>query len=228
MDIVAAIDQWGKQTPDHVAHRSGDACLTYGRLRHDSDQLAAQLLHSLAPDSAPIVVLGHKEPEMLIAFLGVLKAGRAYIPVDTSWPEARVAQVVAASACAVVLTPEDVRQRLTSAWMGLKLMRWNTLRVLSQMDGAELPREAMIGKLLWSNWHRDLGNLAMDVLGPAADLAEQGQDGYELTALQRLFLFTRSDTIYAGSNEIQRNIIGERALGLPPEPKVAPPTNEKA
>jgi alkylation response protein AidB-like acyl-CoA dehydrogenase len=58
----------------------------------------------------------------------------------------------------------------------------------------------------------------MDVLGPSADLAEQ-EPGYELTALQRLFLFTRSDTIYAGSNQIQRNLIGERALGLPREPK---------
>ena len=59
-----------------------------------------------------------------------------------------------------------------------------------------------------------------------ATLAEPGTsgvgEGYQLTALQRLFLFTRSDTIYAGSNQIQRNIIGERALGLPPEPKPAP------
>ena len=79
----------------------------------------------------------------------------------------------------------------------------------------------MVTKLYWANWHRALGELAMDVLGPEAMLAEP-EPGYELTALQRLFLFTRSDTIYGGSNQIQRNIIGERALGLPPEPKVAP------
>jgi acyl-CoA dehydrogenase len=122
-----------------------------------------------------------------------------------------------------------IRQRLAAAHAGLEVMRWNTLRVLSKADGAELPREAMITKLYWSNWHRDLGELAMDVLGPQALLAEQDVPpaeqhggGYELTALQRLFLFTRSDTIYAGSNEIQRNIIGERALGLPAEPKPAP------
>ena len=117
-----------------------------------------------------------------------------------------------------------LRQRLAAARSGLEIMRWNTMRVLSHA-AAELPREAMITKLHWSNWHRDLGNLAMDVLGPEALLGEQDVkpgEGYELTALQRLFLFTRSDTIYAGSNEIQRNIIGERALGLPAEPKTTP------
>ena len=98
----------------------------------------------------------------------------------------------------------------------------NTLRVLSGPDdAARVPPAAMITKLYWATWHRDLGELAMDVLGAEALLGDQTiapGDGYELTALQRLFLFTRSDTIYAGSNEIQRNIIGERALGLPKEP----------
>ncbi|HEX2575464.1 MAG TPA: acyl-CoA dehydrogenase family protein [Aquihabitans sp.] len=116
-----------------------------------------------------------------------------------------------------------VRQRLADAHSGLEIMRWNTLRVLSGPDGAPPPPAAMITKLHWASWHRRLGELAVDVLGPEATLADQvvaPGDGYELTALQRLFLFTRSDTIYAGSNQIQRNIIGERALGLPPEPKV--------
>jgi alkylation response protein AidB-like acyl-CoA dehydrogenase len=53
----------------------------------------------------------------------------------------------------------------------------------------------------------------MDVLGPEATL-RTGDDG-DYSRLQRVFLFSRSDTIYAGTNEIQRNIIGERALGLP-------------
>ena len=115
-----------------------------------------------------------------------------------------------------------VRQRLADAHAGLEIMRWNTLRVLSGPDGAAPPPATMITKLYWANWHRSLGELAMDVLGAEATLADQDVapgDGYELTAQQRLFLFTRSDTIYAGSNQIQRNIIGERALGLPPEPK---------
>jgi alkylation response protein AidB-like acyl-CoA dehydrogenase len=117
-----------------------------------------------------------------------------------------------------------IRQRLAAAHSGLEIMRWNTLRVLSGPDdSARVPPAAMITKLYWATWHRDLGELAMDVLGAEAllgDLSVAPGDGYELTALQRLFLFTRSDTIYAGSNEIQRNIIGERALGLPKEPSL--------
>jgi alkylation response protein AidB-like acyl-CoA dehydrogenase len=115
------------------------------------------------------------------------------------------------------LTDPVIRDRLAAAWTGLRLMRWNALRTLSRPEGAP-PREAMVTKLQWATWHRSLGELAMDVLGPAADLCDP--DG--LTPFQRLFLFTRADTIYAGSNQIQRTIIGERALGLPPEPKPQP------
>lgn len=107
-----------------------------------------------------------------------------------------------------------LRQRIAKAHMGLQIMRWTALRVLTDsLEGGELPRAAMINKLYWANWHRDLGELAMDVLGIDADVAEPGE--YELTALQRMYLFSRSDTIYAGSNQIQRNIVSERALGMP-------------
>jgi alkylation response protein AidB-like acyl-CoA dehydrogenase len=116
-----------------------------------------------------------------------------------------------------------MRQRLADAWIGLRIMRFNALRTLAGAEGAELGREAMITKLYWATWHRNLGELAMDVLGPVSEIAEAAP--YELTGLQRLFLFTRADTIYAGTNQIQRNIIGERALGLPREPR--PATKEK-
>ncbi len=108
-----------------------------------------------------------------------------------------------------------IRQRIADAAIGLRIMRLNALRVLSGA-GSSLSREAMIAKLYWATWHRNLGKLAMDVLGPECAVADPSG---ELTALQRMFLFTRSDTIYAGSNQIQRNIIGERALGLPREPR---------
>ena len=94
---------------------------------------------------------------------------------------------------------------------------YNTLRSLSGYDGPVAPPEASISKLYWASWHRRLGELAIDVLGPAGLVFERFP--YELDEFQRTFLFSRSETIYGGSNEIQKNIIGERVLGLPPEPK---------
>jgi len=111
-----------------------------------------------------------------------------------------------------------IRQRLADAWIGLRIQRYNALRTLSH-EGMDGGREAMITKIFWATWHRDLGKLAMDVIGPEAEIAAAAP--YDLSRLQRMYLFTRSDTIYAGSNQIQRNIISERALGLPKEPRPA-------
>ncbi len=106
-----------------------------------------------------------------------------------------------------------LRQRIAEAWIELKIMRVNALRVLSGVESTELSREAMITKLYWASWHRRLGELAVDVLGAAGEVIDG--DPYQLGELQRLYLWTRADTIYAGTNQIQRNIIAERALGLP-------------
>ena len=73
--------------------------------------------------------------------------------------------------------------------------------------------------MFWSSWHQRFGEIALDLMGPDAMIT--GPD-YDLDAEHRTFLFSRSETIYGGSNEIQRNIIGERVLGLPPEPKTIP------
>ncbi|WP_339502046.1 acyl-CoA dehydrogenase family protein [Pseudomonas silesiensis] len=110
-----------------------------------------------------------------------------------------------------------LRQRIAQAWAGLKVLRYNSLRMLSGPQDGNLGREAMIYKLAWSTWHSDLGKLAMDVLGDAGEILDAAP--YQLSRLQSLFLFTRSDTIYGGSNEIQRNVIAERALGMPREPR---------
>jgi alkylation response protein AidB-like acyl-CoA dehydrogenase len=112
-----------------------------------------------------------------------------------------------------------IRQRIAEAWMGLRIQRYNALRMLSVAEGADPGRAGMVTKLFWATWHRNLGKLAMDVLGPEAELAEGAP--YLLNRLQRMYLFSRSDTIYAGSNQIQRNIISERALGMPREPRPA-------
>ena len=104
-----------------------------------------------------------------------------------------------------------IRERLTRAWAGLQTMR---SYAMATMD-VEQPGMDNVSKLLWANWHRDLGELAMDIKGKEGLLTYGG----EFDEWQRLFLFSRSDTIYGGSNEIQRNIIAERVLGLPREVK---------
>jgi alkylation response protein AidB-like acyl-CoA dehydrogenase len=111
-----------------------------------------------------------------------------------------------------------IRQRIADAHVGLRIMRFNSMRMLSGGAGdGGLQKEAMIYKLYWATWHRNLGKLAMDVLGAESEILDGGP--YELNRLQSMYLFARSDTIYGGTNQIQRNIIAERALGMPREPR---------
>ncbi len=109
-----------------------------------------------------------------------------------------------------------IRQRLAQAHIGLKLMRYSALRMLSSAQAGRLSNEAYTYKIFWATWRKKLGELAVDVLGPAAEIATPP---YEWDLLPRLFLGSRADTIYGGTNQIQRNIIAERALGLPKGPR---------
>ena len=110
-----------------------------------------------------------------------------------------------------------LRARIADAHVGLRILRFNSMRMLSGGGDGTLQKEAMIYKLYWATWHRNLGKLAMDVLGPEGEILDAAP--YQLSRLQSLYLFTRSDTIYGGTNQIQRNIIAERALGMPREPR---------
>jgi hypothetical protein len=119
-------------------------------------------------------------------------------------------QVIALAKATGAADDPVIRDRLTQSWIELKVMRYTALRTLAvETPGAE----ASISKLLWAPWHQRLGELAMAVQGERA--LDLDADTGELDELQRLFLFSRSDTIYGGSNEIQRDIIARRMLGLP-------------
>ncbi len=108
MDLIERIDEWARAAPEHLAHVSRERTLTYGELARRSDALAAWLLRALPDDRAPIAVQGHKEPEMLIAFLGAVKAGHPYIPIDVTTPPARVERIVATARAPLTLTPARV------------------------------------------------------------------------------------------------------------------------
>jgi D-alanine--poly(phosphoribitol) ligase subunit 1 len=110
VNLIERIDHWAAEAPERIAHLSGDRTLTYGELRGCSDGLASYLTKLFGDDRRPIAVLGHREPEMLVAFLGAVKSGRPYVPIDTALPQTRTDQIVASSNAAFVLTPNQIRQ----------------------------------------------------------------------------------------------------------------------
>ncbi|MEY2421445.1 MAG: hypothetical protein QOI95_1512 [Acidimicrobiaceae bacterium] len=134
-----------------------------------------------------------------------------------------------------------VRQGLAKQWSKIQIMRINGYRTLTAtVQDKKDPGVAALGatnKMFWSEAHRDTLNLAMDILGPYAQVLtgnvtdeeefvpgygrRHGRADYPVSILQASFFFSRSETIWGGTAEIQRNIVGERVLGLPKEPKPA-------
>ena len=108
MHLLDQIDRWGALTPDQPAHISDGRVLTYGELLTRSDAVAAWLDAELGDSRAPVAVHGHKEPEMLVAFLGAVKSGRPYVPIDISIPAQRVERIIANAGAALTLTPARV------------------------------------------------------------------------------------------------------------------------
>jgi alkylation response protein AidB-like acyl-CoA dehydrogenase len=132
-----------------------------------------------------------------------------------------------------------VRQRLALAWSKVKIMQINGLRSLTSAltgDHATIALGAT-NKMFWSEYHRDTMELAMDILGMEGQVlpvhadddddvefmpgigARHRRSGYAVSPLQASFFFSRSETIWGGTAQIQRNIVGERVLGLPKEPR---------
>ena len=118
MNLIDQIDHWALAVPNAIAHISGDKSLTYRELRRRSDALAAHLTKRFGDDRAPVAVLGHREPEILIAFLGAVKSRRPYVPLDTVLPQQRIDKILAISRPALVLTPEDVAKLSNAATPG--------------------------------------------------------------------------------------------------------------
>jgi alkylation response protein AidB-like acyl-CoA dehydrogenase len=132
-----------------------------------------------------------------------------------------------------------IRQRLAKAWSTVKIMEINGLRSLTAILGERKdPGVGALGatnKMFWSEYHQQVMELAMDILGMdgqilTGSLGEEfvpgygrrrGRADYPVSTLQSSFFFSRSETIWGGTAQIQRNIVGERVLGLPKEPKPA-------
>ena len=128
-----------------------------------------------------------------------------------------------------------VRQDLIKSWADIKIMQINGYRSLTDaLNGThETAKLGACNKMFWSETHKRTMNLAIDILGMEGQVLtgdgdaesvlpgnRRGRDDYPVSDLQASFFFSRSETIWGGTAEIQRNIIGERVLGLPKEPKV--------
>jgi alkylation response protein AidB-like acyl-CoA dehydrogenase len=131
-----------------------------------------------------------------------------------------------------------VRQRLMRYYSKWQLLRVNGLRGLTAtLQNRKDPAVAALGvtnKMFWSEMHRDAMELALDIFGASSMLVDTGVEkgswpgtarderrpGYPVSPMVSAFFFSRSETIWGGAAEIQRNIVGERVLGLPKEPQV--------
>jgi len=137
------------------------------------------------------------------------------------------------------ITDPTIRQRLASYYTSIQIMRVNGLRTLStQLAGKQDPSIGALGalnKMFWSEAHQRAMELALDIYGADALLVDAGPDtgswpgslrgdrraDYPVSPMMSAFFFSRSETIWGGTSQIQRNIVSERVLGLPKEPKPA-------
>ena len=133
-----------------------------------------------------------------------------------------------------------IRQRLMEYYTKIQILRINGLRSLTAtLNQTKDPGVAALGasnKLFWSEMHKAAMELALDIFGaesmlvdasplsgawPATAARDKRRDGYPVSPMISAFFFSRSETIWGGTSQIQRNIVGERVLGLPKEPRPA-------
>lgn len=129
-----------------------------------------------------------------------------------------------------------IRQRLMTYYTKIQILKINGLRSLSTtlMGKKDLSMAALgaTNKMFWSEMHKEAMELALDISGANAMLVdysmgdanwpgtarEKRREGYPVSGMMSAFFFSRSETIWGGTSQIQRNIVGERVLGLPKEP----------
>ncbi len=136
-----------------------------------------------------------------------------------------------------LLDEPQIRRRLAEYYTKVQILRVNGLRSLSAaVSGVKDPGVLALGatnKMFWSEMHQRAMELALDIFGPEAMLIDAGpatgswpgalrdrrREGYPVSPMMSAFFFSRSETIWGGTSQIQRNIVGERVLGLPREPR---------
>jgi alkylation response protein AidB-like acyl-CoA dehydrogenase len=109
-----------------------------------------------------------------------------------------------------------LRDEVTGAWMQAEGYRLHTYMTVSRMlEGEAIGAEASLNKIFWSEMDLHLHTTALELLGPTAELLPDAPDVVAGGRWLDGYLFSLSGPIYAGTNEIQRNIIADRVLKLP-------------
>ncbi|MEZ4287859.1 MAG: acyl-CoA dehydrogenase family protein [Polyangiales bacterium] len=109
-----------------------------------------------------------------------------------------------------------LRDRVLDAWMDAQAYRWFTFQTVTRMSkGEPIGPDSSMNKVFWSEMDVRTHETALDILGPAQVLDERSIDAVDGGEWMKDFMFALAGPIYAGTNEIQRNIIAERVLGLP-------------
>jgi D-alanine--poly(phosphoribitol) ligase subunit 1 len=114
MDLIELVDRWGQVFPDRPAHANDRGMMTYSELVARSNAVASAFARDLPADQTPVALLGHKEHEMLVGFVGSIKAGHPYIPLDSSLPASRIASIVQ-NAGAILYSVQQIKQLQVTA-----------------------------------------------------------------------------------------------------------------
>ncbi|WP_010293722.1 D-alanine--poly(phosphoribitol) ligase subunit DltA [Clostridium senegalense] len=123
MSLIKCIDDYGIHSSNKMAHISEDNSITYGDLKKYSDALANYLLKNYGNENTPILVYGHKENEMLYSFIGIVKSGHSYVPIDSSLPVERVRDIIEVSQPHIIISIEEMPFELEN----IKIINYNTL-----------------------------------------------------------------------------------------------------
>src|SRR3954447_14167412 len=177
---------------------------------------------------------GWKVANSTLAFERGMSATTGYRRFEEEWK-----LMVAAARERGVIGDPDIRQRLAQYYTKVQILRTNGLRSLSTtlMDKKDPSIGALgaLNKMFWSEMHKAAMELALDIYGAESLLIDSGpeagswpgamrdkrRDGYPVSPMMSSFFFSRSETIWGGTSQIQRNIVGERVLGLPKEPQTS-------
>ena len=104
--VLEIIEKIAERYPERIAVQSSGDTITYRQLWQQSDKIAANLQSKLQDDKRPVMVYGHKNPHMITCFLGCVKSGRAYCPVDISMPQNRIEDIADKIGNSIILATE--------------------------------------------------------------------------------------------------------------------------